>query len=132
MIDKDSVDVETQQIFSYYNIDVLNLGRELELEKKWFLCRTPQRLLHIFDELYAAKGVEGRDYFRIKLLELFYHIKQLRIEDQYEATYYASGTAQPTKFPIELTIQPIRLRTALRYVFLPTMHNSAMRATIKK
>lgn len=89
MIDKDSVDVETQQIFSYYNIDVLNLGRELELEKKWFLCRTPQRLLHIFDELYAAKGVEGQDYFRIKLLELFYHIKQLRIEDQYEATYYA-------------------------------------------
>ena len=66
----------------YYNIDVLNLGRELELEKKWFLCRTPQRLLHIFDELYAAKGSEGRDYFRIKLLELFYHIKQLRIEDQ--------------------------------------------------
>ena len=37
----------------------------------------------------AAKGVEERDYFRIKLLELFYHIKQLRIEDQYEATYYA-------------------------------------------
>ena len=89
VIDKDSVDVETQQIFSYYNIDVLNLGRELELEKKWFLCRTPQRLLHIFEELYAAKGVEERDYFRIKLLELFYHIKQLRIEDQYEATYYA-------------------------------------------
>ena len=61
----------------------------MELEKNWFLCRTPQRLLHIFDELYAAKGIEGRDYFRIKLLELFYHIKQLRIEDQYEATYYA-------------------------------------------
>ena len=89
VIDKDSVDTETQQVFSYYNIDVLNLGRELELEKKWFLCRTPQRLLHIFEELYAAKGVEERDYFRIKLLELFYHIKQLRIEDQYEATYYA-------------------------------------------
>ena len=86
VIDKDSVDAETQQIFSYYNIDVLNLGRELELEKKWFLCRTPQRLLHIFDELYAAKGIEGRNYFRIKLLELFYQIKQLRIEDQYEAT----------------------------------------------
>ena len=85
VIDKDSVDVQTQQFFSYYNIDVLNLGRELELEKNWFLCRTPQRLLHIFDELYAAKGIEGRDYFRIKLLELFYHIKQLRIEDQYEA-----------------------------------------------
>ena len=36
VIDKDSVDVETQQIFSYYNIDVLNLGRELELEKNGF------------------------------------------------------------------------------------------------
>ena len=55
MIDKDSVDVETQQIFSYYNIDVLNLGRELELEKSGFYVRTPQRLLHIFDELYAEK-----------------------------------------------------------------------------
>lgn len=36
VIDKDSVDVKTQQIFSYYNIDVLNLGRELELEKSGF------------------------------------------------------------------------------------------------
>lgn len=36
VIDKDSVDVETQQIFSYYNIDVLNPGRELELEKSGF------------------------------------------------------------------------------------------------
>lgn len=89
VIDKDAVDAETQRHFSYYNIDVLNLGQELEVEKKWFLCRTPQRLLHIFDELYAAKGVEGREYFRIKLLELFYHIQQLRIEDQYEARYYA-------------------------------------------
>ena len=89
VIDKDSIDAKTKQIFSYYNIDVLNLGQELEIEKKWFLCRTPQRLLHIFDELYAAKGMEGKDYFRIKLLELFYHIKQLRIEDQYEATYYS-------------------------------------------
>ena len=45
--------------------------------------------MHRFDGGYAANGIEGRDYFRIKLLELFYHIKQLRIEDQYEATYYA-------------------------------------------
>ena len=36
VIDKDSVDVQTQQIFSYYNIDVLNLGRELELKKNGF------------------------------------------------------------------------------------------------
>lgn len=36
VIDKDSVDSETQQLFSYYNIDVLNLGRELELEKSGF------------------------------------------------------------------------------------------------
>lgn len=36
VIDKDSVDSETQQIFSYYNIDVLNLGRELEIEKSGF------------------------------------------------------------------------------------------------
>lgn len=89
VIDKDAVDAETEQIFAYHNIDVLNLGNELEIEKRWFLCRTPQKLLHIFDELYAAKGTEGRDYFRIKLLELFYHIQQLRIEDQYETTYYA-------------------------------------------
>lgn len=36
VIDKESVDAETQQIFSYYNIDILNLGRELELEKSGF------------------------------------------------------------------------------------------------
>ena len=35
------------------------------------------------------KVLKGEIISVSKLLELFYHIKQLRIEDQYEATYYA-------------------------------------------
>lgn len=88
VIDKDAVDEKTIKIFAYHNIDILNLGSELEIENRWFLCRTPQSLLHIFDELYAVKGVERQGFFRIKLLELLYHINQLRIEEQYEVTYY--------------------------------------------
>lgn len=89
VIDKESVDAETQQIFSYYNIDILNLGRELELEKKWFLCRTPQRLLHIFDELYAAKVLKGEIISVSNYWNSFTYQTNCWIEDQYEATYYA-------------------------------------------
>lgn len=50
VIDKDSIDAKTKQIFSYYNIDVLNLGQELEIEKKWFLCRGfENRTVWVFD-----------------------------------------------------------------------------------
>lgn len=57
VIDKDSVDAKTKQIFSYYNIDVLNLGQELEIEKSGFYAEhhrdcyislmsyTPQKVL---------------------------------------------------------------------------------------
>ncbi len=47
VIDKDSVDAETQQIFSYYNIDVLNLGRELELEKVVFMSNASASVTYL-------------------------------------------------------------------------------------
>lgn len=63
VIDKDSVDIETKKIFSYYNIDVLNLGRELELEKKWFLCRTPQRLNCMQLKVLKKKSISASNYW---------------------------------------------------------------------
>ncbi|MDO4280975.1 MAG: AraC family transcriptional regulator [Peptococcaceae bacterium] len=97
VIDRAAVDEETRSIFSFHNIDVGGIGSELDIDKRWFLCQTPAHLLHIFDELYAAKKREGRDYFRIKILELFYHIKRLSLEDQYDATYYSRAQIEIIK-----------------------------------
>lgn len=72
VIDRDSLDSATIRQLSLYGIDIKNLGRHLELDAHWYICKTPQNLLHIFDELYEAKGKESAAYFRIKILELLY------------------------------------------------------------
>ena len=54
VIDRDSLDSATIQQLSLYGINIKNLGRHLELDAHWYICKTPQNLLHIFDELYAA------------------------------------------------------------------------------
>ena len=89
VIDRDSIDSSTIHQFSLYGIDIRNLGEHLELDIHWYICKTPENLHHIFDELYEAKGKESATYFRIKILELLYHVQKLRSEDRYAAVYYS-------------------------------------------
>ena len=113
VIDRDSIDSSTIHQFSLYGIDIRNLGEHLELDIHWYICKTPENLHHIFDELYEAKGKESATYFRIKILELLYHVQKLRSEDRYAAVYYSKEHIEIVKRARKLLIGGLETKIPL-------------------
>lgn len=113
VIDRDSIDSSTIHQFSLYGIDIRNLGEHLELDIHWYICKTPENLHHIFDELYEAKGKESATYFRIKILELLYHVQKLRGEDRYAAVYYSKEHIEIVKRARKLLIGDLETKIPL-------------------
>lgn len=113
VIDRDSIDSSTIHQFSLYGTDIRNLGEHLELDIHWYICKTPENLHHIFDELYEAKGKESATYFRIKILELLYHVQKLRSEDRYAAVYYSKEHIEIVKRARKLLIGDLETKIPL-------------------
>ena len=113
VIDRDSIDSSTIHQFSLYGIDIRNLGEHLELDIHLYICKTPENLHHIFDELYEAKGKESATYFRIKILELLYHVQKLRSEDRYAAVYYSKEHIEIVKRARKLLIGDLETKIPL-------------------
>ena len=113
VIDRDSIDSSTIHQFSLYGIDIRNLGEHLELDIHWYICKTPENLHHIFDELYEARGKESATYFRIKILELLYHVQKLRSEDRYAAVYYSKEHIEIVKRARKLLIGDLETKIPL-------------------
>lgn len=113
VIDRDSIDSSTIHQFSLYGIDIRNLGEHLELDIHWYIRKTPENLHHIFDELYEAKGKESATYFRIKILELLYHVQKLRSEDRYAAVYYSKEHIEIVKRARKLLIGDLETKIPL-------------------
>ena len=113
VIDRDSIDSSTIHQFSLYGIDIRNLGEHLELDIHWYICKTPENLHHIFDELYEAKGKESAAYFRIKILELLYHAQKLQSEDRYAAVYYSKEHIEIVKRARKLLIGDLETKIPL-------------------
>lgn len=113
VIDRDSIDSSTIHQFSLYGIDIRNLGEHLELDIHWYICKTQENLHHIFDELYEAKGKESATYFRIKILELLYHVQKLRSEDRYAAVYYSKEHIEIVKRARKLLIGDLETKIPL-------------------
>ena len=113
VIDRDSIDSSTIHQFSLYGIDIRNLGEHLELDIHWYICKTPENLHHIFDELYEAKGKESATYFRIKILVLLYHVQKLRSEDRYAAVYYSKEHIEIVKRARKLLIGDLETKIPL-------------------
>lgn len=89
VIDKYSMTTETKAQLALFQIDVSVLEEDLGPAHQWYICKTPSSMHHVFEELYAAKGREPVQYFRIKVLELLYHATKLCKEDHVSATYYS-------------------------------------------
>lgn len=89
IIDRDSLTDETMSQLAPYRIDLAALEYDLDLERQWYICKTPSTMLHVFNELYAAKGNAPVEYFRIMALELLYHAGKLRKEDRINTAYYS-------------------------------------------
>lgn len=89
VVDHAALDAPARAQLELYGIDVYHFGSALDLEGHWYLSRTPASLARLFDELYAARGVEAPGLFRLKALELLYRAQSLRGEDRRAATYYS-------------------------------------------
>ncbi len=113
IIDRENIDNATIQQMLLYGIDIKNIGKNLELDTHWYISKTPDSLLHIFAELYAAKGEESLEYFRIKALELLYHVQKLRSEDRYVATYYSREHIEIVKYARKRLIENLDTKIPL-------------------
>lgn len=87
MMDQNIITRNTIHLLWQFKVDLSWLNLDLDLARQWYICKTPSALTHVFNELYAAKGKEPVEYFRIKVLELLYHACQLRKEERLSATY---------------------------------------------
>lgn len=78
-------------------IDLDKIGTTLGLETQWYVSDTPPQLRHLFSELYTAIQTEPVGYFKIKAIELLYHMDQLTQISGCDSKYFDKKQIQATK-----------------------------------
>lgn len=97
VIDKQALSNETRQMMEAIKINLDKIGTTLGIEKKWYVDKTPPKLQHLFSELYEADEMESIGYFKIKAIELLYHMNQLTQLNDYDFRYFDKKQIQMTK-----------------------------------
>lgn len=97
VIDKQAISQGTHQMMAEIPVDLEHIGTTLDIERNWYLSTTPPKLQHLFSEIYTAKDVEDIGYFKIKAIELLYHIDQLTQNNGCDFKYFDKGQIQTTK-----------------------------------
>lgn len=77
VIDRQALSESTRWMMQAIPIDLDKIGTTLGIETKWYVSDTPPQLQHLFSELYTAVETEPIGYFKIKAIELLYHMDQL-------------------------------------------------------
>ena len=77
VIDRQALSEGTRRMMQTIPINLDKIGTTLGLETRWYVSDTPPQLQHLFSELYAAAEAEPIGYFKIKAIELLYHMDQL-------------------------------------------------------
>mgnify|MGYP002543663730 CR=1 FL=1 len=87
-----------KSLYSYtITIDLDKIGTTLGLETRWYVSDTPAQLKHLFSELYSAAETEPIGYFKIKAIELLYHMDQLTQINGCDLKYFDKKQIQSTK-----------------------------------
>lgn len=97
VIDKQALSTDIRRMMGMIPVDLDRLGTTLGIEKNWYLSSTPPNLQHLFSELYDAKGIEDIGYFKIKAIELLYHVDKLSQNHDCDFKYYDKMQIQITK-----------------------------------
>ena len=97
VIDRQVLSDETRRMMQTIPIDLDKIGTTLGLETRWYVSDTPPQLQHLFSELYAAAETEPMGYFKIKAIELLYHMDQLTQIDGCDLKYFDKKQIQTTK-----------------------------------
>lgn len=97
VIDRQALSESVALMLDAIPINLDNIGTIMGMEKNWYLSATPPKLQHLFSELYEAKGIEQIAYFKIKAIELLYHMNQLTQNNGCDFKYFEKGQIQITK-----------------------------------
>lgn len=97
VIDKRALSESVRRMMQAIPINLDSIGSTLEIEKNWYLSTTPPKLQNLFSEMYEAKGIEQAAYFKIKAVELLYHMNQLTQNHGCDFKYFDKGQIRTTK-----------------------------------
>ena len=97
VIDRQALSDEIRRMMRTIPIDLDKIGTTLGLETQWYVSDTPPQLRHLFSELYTAIQTEPFGYFKIKAIELLYHMDQLTQISGCDSKYFDKKQIQATK-----------------------------------
>ena len=97
VIDRQALSNGTRRMMQTIPIDLDKIGTTLGLETRWYVSDTPAQLKHLFSELYSAAETEPIGYFKIKAIELLYHMDQLTQINGCDLKYFDKKQIQTTK-----------------------------------
>lgn len=97
VIDKKALRESVKQMMEIVPIDLDEIGNSLNLEEGWYISKTPRKLEHIFSDIYQSQGIETAGYFKIKVMEILYHIDLLTQNKGCDFKYFEKGQIESTK-----------------------------------
>ena len=97
VIDRQALSVGTRRMMQTIPLDFDKIGTTLGIEAKCYGSEPPPQLKHLFSELYTAVEMEPIGYFKIKAIELLYHMDQLTQVNGCDLKYFDKKQIQTTK-----------------------------------
>ena len=113
VIDRQALSNGTRRMMQTIPIDLDKIGTTLGLETRWYVSDTPAQLKHLFSELYSAAETEPIGYFKIKAIELLYHMDQLTQINGCDLKYFDKKQIQTTKAIREYLISHLDEKVSL-------------------
>ena len=113
VIDRQALSVGTRRMMQTIPIDLDRIGTTLGIETRWYVSETPPQLKHLFSELYTAAEMEPIGYFKIKAIELLYHMDQLTQVNGCDLKYFDKKQIQTTKAIREYLISHLDEKVSL-------------------
>ena len=113
VIDRQALSDGTRRMMQTIPIDLDKIGTTLGLETRWYVSDTPAQLQHLFSELYSAAETEPIGYFKIKAIELLYHMDQLTQINGCDLKYFDKKQIQTTKAIREYLISHLDEKVSL-------------------
>ena len=113
VIDRQALWVGTRRMMQTIPIDLDKIGTTLGIETRWYVSETPPQLKHLFSELYTAAEMEPIGYFKIKAIELLYHMDQLTQVNGCDLKYFDKKQIQTTKAIREYLISHLDEKVSL-------------------
>ena len=97
VINKQELSEDMYYLLDMMSIDLDKIISGLAQNNGGYVSGTPPMLMNLFSELYTVNGKEPIEYYRIKAIELLYHIARIPAENSCDFRYFDKKHIQSTK-----------------------------------